>query len=128
MFRIAAVEDDVLMQQALREMVTRGGHEFVLYPDGGSALKGVAVDRPDLILLDMHLPDLTGHEICRRLKADDATRHIPVLILTGEARDLESRVGGLDVGAEDYLFKPISPKVLMARVNQILKLSSGPAR
>lgn len=126
MYRIAAVEDDSLMQQMLSDLAASEGFEFVLYPDGGSALQSASKDRPDLILLDVHLPDMTGHEVCRALKADARTRHVPIVMLTGEARALESRVKGLDAGAEDYLFKPISPKVLMARVKSILKIAGKP--
>jgi DNA-binding response OmpR family regulator len=128
MYRIAAVEDDELMQKTLESIVSLEGFEFVLYPDGGTALAHAAGDRPDLILLDMHLPDMSGHEICRRLKADARTSHVPVVMLTGEARELENRVKGLDAGAEDYLFKPVSPKVLMARIRSILKVAGKPAR
>lgn len=128
MYRIAAVEDDSLMQKTLESIVSLEGFEFVLYPDGNTALANAHADRPDLILLDMHLPDMTGHEICRRLKADARTQHVPVVMLTGEARELESRVKGLEAGAEDYLFKPIGAKVLIARIRSILKVAGKPAR
>lgn len=120
MYRIGLVEDDVLMQKMLISTIQAAGSECVLCPDGASALERLPKERPDLILLDVNLPDLDGHEICRRLKTDALTRAIPVIMLTGEARGLEQRVRGLELGAEDYLFKPISPKVLLARIRAIL--------
>jgi DNA-binding response OmpR family regulator len=127
MYRILSVEDDSLMQKLLQTMLIAAGYEFRLSPDGRSALPMALAEKPDLILLDVNLPDMTGIEICRALKAEPKTRHIPVLMLTGEAREVVTRVEGLDVGAEDYLFKPISPRVLIARISSILKQAVKPA-
>lgn len=127
MYRIAVVEDDVLMQKMLILTLEAEGFEHVLCADGTSALERLPQERPDLILLDVNLPDIDGHEVCRRLKADALARAIPVIMLTGEAREIEQRTRGLEVGAEDYLFKPISPKVLCARIRAIL-LSAGRSR
>lgn len=127
MYRIGVVEDDVLMQKMLLLAFQAEGLECVLCPDGASALKRLPQERPDLILLDVDLPDIDGHEICRRLKGDPFARSIPVVMLTGVARGLTQRVRGLEFGAEDYLFKPISPKVLIARIYAIIA-SAGRAR
>ncbi|MBI4060560.1 MAG: response regulator [Elusimicrobia bacterium] len=127
MYRIGLVEDDVLMQKMWSSVLKADGLECVLCPNGASALERLPKERPDLVLLDVNLPDIDGHEICRRLKGDERTRAIPIIMLTGEARELEQRVRGLELGADDYLFKPISPKVLLARVRAIL-LSSGRTR
>lgn len=121
MNRIAAVEDDSMMQKLLQAMFEGTGLRLSIYGDGRSALSGISAEPPDLVILDINLPDMNGHEVCRCLKAHPRTRGIPVLMLTGEARKLESRVLGLELGADDYLFKPISPKVLIARVRSILK-------
>ncbi|MBI5881992.1 MAG: response regulator [Elusimicrobia bacterium] len=126
MYRILAVEDDSLMTNMLRHVICAEGFEFFTCAEGGSASELAVREKPDLIILDVHLPDMDGHEVCRRLKADARVRHIPVIMLTGEAREVESRVRGLDLGAEDYLFKPISPKVLVARIKSILKPAPGP--
>lgn len=126
MHRVMIVEDDTMVQEVFREILTLAGFEVIIYSDGQSGLRGAARDKADIILLDMNLPDISGMEICRSLKADPQTKHIPVLILTGEAREVASRVGGLDVGAEDYLFKPISPNVLVSRIRSILKVATKP--
>ena len=128
MYRILSVEDDPLMQKLLKDTLTLGGYEFFLSPDGRGALPAAISAKPDLILLDVNLPDTTGIEVCRALKAEPKTRHIPVLMLTGEAREVVTRVEGLDAGAEDYMFKPMSPRVLMARIAAILKQSVKPTQ
>lgn len=128
MYRILAVEDDTLMQRLLKDTLVAGGYEFRLSADGRGALPAALSEKPDLILLDVNLPDMTGIDVCRALKADSGTRHIPVLMLTGEAREVVTRVEGLDVGAEDYMFKPVSPRVLLARIGAILKQTSKPTR
>lgn len=128
MYRILSVEDDNMMQQMLQAALVAAGYEFRLSPDGRNALPMAIAEKPDLILLDVNLPDATGIEVCRALKAEPRTRHIPVLMLTGEAREVVTRVEGLDVGAEDYMFKPISPRVLIARIASILKQTVKPTQ
>lgn len=126
MYRVLLVDDDPVMQKLLQTVLVAASYEFRFSPDGRNAMPMALVEKPDLILLDVNLPDTTGIEICRALKAEPKTRHIPVLILTGEAREVTSRVEGLDVGAEDYMFKPISPRVLIARISSILKQVAKP--
>lgn len=121
MYRIAVVEDDSMMQKVLRAMFEANDCELRMWGDGRSALKELAGQKPDLVILDVNLPDMTGHDVCRSLKADPKTKAIPVLMLTGEARELQNRVNALELGADDYLFKPISPRVLVARVTSILR-------
>ncbi len=127
MYRILSIEDDPIMQKLLRDTLAAGGYEFRLSKDGAGALPAAAAEKPDLILLDVNLPDMTGIEVCRALKADPRTGHIPVLMLTGEARAVETRVEGLDAGADDYMFKPVSPRVLLARIAALIRQTAGPS-
>lgn len=128
MYRILLVDDDTMMKNLLQTALVEAGYEFRYSPDGRGALPAALAEKPDLILLDINLPDTTGIEVCRALKAEVKTRHIPVIMLTGEARDVVTRVEGLDVGAEDYLFKPVSPRVLIARIGALLKLAVKPGK
>lgn len=128
MYRILSVEDDPIMQKVLQTALVAAGYEFRLSPDGRNAMPMALAEKPDLILLDVNLPDMSGIEICRALKAEPKTRHIPVIMLTGEAREIVTRVEGLDGGAEDYLFKPISPRVLIARISSIIKQTVKPTQ
>ncbi len=96
-------------------------YEVSVAMDGQSALEYVDSDPPDLILLDIMMPEMDGYEVCRRLKADEATRHIPVIFVTamGETKD---ETKGLELGAVDYITKPISPPIVRARIRTHLEL------
>jgi two-component system phosphate regulon response regulator PhoB len=84
------------------------------------------VKTPDLVVLDWMLPDIPGVEVCRQLKSDPATSHIPVLMLTARA-EVENRVEGLEAGAEDYVVKPFSMRELILRIQALLKRSAAPS-
>jgi putative two-component system response regulator len=94
-----------------------------LAASGQKALELVARARPDLILLDVMMPELDGYEVCRRLKADPATRHIPVLFLTAMSQP-EDEARGFEVGAADFIQKPISPAIVQARVRTHLQIKA----
>ena len=128
MYRIAVVEDDSMMQKVFRAMFEAQDCELRIWGDGASALRELADEKPDLVILDVNLPDMTGHDVCRSLKSDPKTSSIPILMLTGEARELQNRVQALELGADDYLFKPISPRILVARVTSILRAKGRDSR
>jgi putative two-component system response regulator len=89
--------------------------------NGAMALKIVQSKKPDLILLDIMMPQMDGYEVCRRLKADETTRDIPIIFLTAKT-EVEDEARGLELGAVDYITKPISPPILRARVKTHLEL------
>lgn len=124
MFRILLIEDDALLQRMLQDLLKREGFETLTAGDGRTGTAKAAALKPDLVLLDVNLPDQDGFFVCTALKADPATRRIPVVMLTAEAQSLASRVKGLELGADDYLFKPISPAVLVSRIKSLLKSST----
>ncbi len=117
---ILIVEDEEDIQELVRYTLEREGHIVVAAETGEKGLAAVRGARPALILLDLMLPGLDGREVCRRLKQDEATRSIPVIMLTarGEEADI---VAGLELGADDYITKPFSTKVLAARVGAVLR-------
>ncbi|MBK9304266.1 MAG: response regulator transcription factor [bacterium] len=117
---ILIVEDEEDIQELVRYTLEREGHIVVAAETGEKGLAAVRGARPALILLDLMLPGLDGKEVCRRLKQDEATRSIPVIMLTarGEEADI---VAGLELGADDYITKPFSTKVLAARVGAVLR-------
>lgn len=96
------------------------GYDCAVASTAAEGLAACERGKPDLVLLDVNLPDGDGISVCKRLKAAHALRHIPVLILTGEALDVENRVSGLEAGAEDYMLKPFLPRELASRVKTIL--------
>ncbi|HMD52344.1 MAG TPA: response regulator transcription factor, partial [Solirubrobacteraceae bacterium] len=115
--RILVVEDDEDIAQALQRSLRMEGYEVRTAPDGEAGLDQVRSFAPDLVILDLGLPRVDGLEVARVLRSDD---DVPILILT--ARDaLESRVEGLDAGADDYLVKPFERQELLARMRALLR-------
>lgn len=115
--KILIVDDDPQIRQVLRIALEREGHELITASDGAAALTLAQSARPDLIVLDIGLPEMDGLEVCRRLRKSS---EVPILFLT--ARDEEvDRVVGFELGADDYVTKPFSPRELAARVKAILK-------
>ena len=121
MSQILYADDHEAMRLMVRDLLQVAGHEVQLASDGASALAAVRAREPDLLILDVSMPGLTGFEVCRVLKSDVRTARIPVLMLTGEG-DVDSKVTGFEVGADDYLAKPFDPRELRARVAALLRL------
>ncbi|MGD9974389.1 MAG: response regulator [Desulfatirhabdiaceae bacterium] len=111
-------EDDIL--ELLRYNLSREGYAVVCFSTGEAALKAVSPPLPNLILLDLMLPGIGGLDVCRLLKQSEKTRQIPIIMLTarGEETDI---VAGLELGADDYVTKPFSPRVLIARLRAVLR-------
>jgi CheY-like chemotaxis protein len=105
---ILVVDDDDDIRGLLRAMIERGLHRVVEAVDGAEALELIRRARPDLVLVDLNMPEVDGSEVCRRVKADAATRDLPVLVLTAAAQDADRR-RALAAGADGYLTKPFSP-------------------
>jgi two-component system phosphate regulon response regulator PhoB len=124
MARILVVEDERGLQEVLAYNLAQAGHEVVQAFDGKSALRLARERRPELVLLDLMLPELAGTEVCRALKADPATRATPVLMLTARGEEID-RVVGFEIGADDYVVKPFSVRELVLRVGAILRRAQG---
>ena len=117
---ILIVEDEDDIRELVRYNLERENFAVSEAESGEAGLKAVAKKRPDLILLDLMLPGKDGLQVCRELKQNDASRDIPVVMMTakGEESDI---ITGLELGAEDYVVKPFSPKVLVARIKAVLR-------
>ncbi len=122
--RILIVDDTVDTVELLKKRFRSDGYDTAEAYDGEEALKQVAEYNPDLIVLDVMMPKLDGYEVCQRLKTDENTRYIPILMLTAKS-DVESKVRGLDIGADDYLPKPFDYKELSARVRSLLTIKAA---
>ena len=118
--RILIVDDVATNRIVYRARLAAAYYDPILAYDGESALARAVADRPDLILLDLGLPDIPGHEVMRRLRGDQRTRDIPVIALTA-ARDSETRLSAFSAGADDVIVKPASDQVLLARVRNLLR-------
>ena len=122
--RILIVEDEPDIREIISYNLRQAGLEPETAEDGEQALVKAESLRPDLIILDLMLPGIDGLEVCRLLKQRDSVRHIPVLMLTAKADEVD-RIVGLELGADDYLTKPFSPRELVLRVKSILKRSTS---
>ena len=121
---ILVVEDEEDIQELIRYNLAREGYQTVSAMSGEDALNSIDNKLPDLILLDLMLPGIDGLEICRRLKADGKTSHIPIIMVSARGEEADV-VTGLELGADDYITKPFSPRVLMARIKAVLRRKSG---
>ena len=122
MSRILLAEDDEPLRRMTSMVLSSAGHQVREVPNGTSALEALGHEVPDLVVLDYRMGDPDGFEVCRRIKRDPATAHLPVLILTAQGR-IEDRLGGFDAGADDYLAKPFDTRELLARVAALLRLA-----
>ena len=125
--RILVVEDEPDIAALIGYQLTRAGFRVETTLNGVEALRTVARDIPDLIVLDRMLPGISGDEVLSRLKDDPETQGVPVLVLTAK-KEREERIAGLELGADDYLTKPFSPRELVLRVQAILRRTQEPGR
>ncbi len=119
--KILIVEDDVPLASLLSEYLTNQGFKIEVLHSGANVKKRVVAGRPDLVILDLMLPDISGLDVCRSLR--EGWRG-PILMLTAMKDDVDV-VTGLELGADDYLGKPVAPRVLLARVRALLRRSSS---
>lgn len=117
---ILVVEDDVNVFELVRDILTREGFSVSGAMTGEDALFKARKHNPDLILLDLVLPGVDGLEVCKRLKDDERTQHIPIVMLTAKGDEADV-VTGLEMGVDDYITKPFSPRVLLARLRVVIQ-------
>lgn len=123
--RILAVDDEEDILELLRYNLSKEGYQVKAVASGEAALVAAREFGPELILLDLMLPGLDGLEVCKRLKAHPQTQSIPIIMLTAKGEDADI-VTGLELGADDYVTKPFSPRVLTARLRAILRRKPRP--
>jgi two-component system, OmpR family, alkaline phosphatase synthesis response regulator PhoP len=121
---ILVVEDEKDIRELVRFHLEQEGYAVREAETGESGLTVIAAERPALVILDLMLPGIDGLEVCRRLRGAEATRTLPVIMLTAKAAELD-RVLGLEFGADDYVTKPFSPRELVARVRAVLRRTHG---
>src|SRR5437016_12465999 len=122
--KILIVEDEPNMVSGLRDKFEFEGYEVITASDGVAGLQRALSDSPDLVLLDVMMPRMSGLDVCKQLKAKRPS--VPVIMLTARGQELD-KVVGLELGADDYVTKPFSIRELMARVKAVLRRVSPPA-
>jgi two-component system phosphate regulon response regulator PhoB len=124
--RIVIIEDEKDILELVGYSFRKDGFEVAGFTHGRPGLEHLRRDPPDLLLLDIMLPDGNGVEICRRLRADERLKNLPIIFLTARGEEVD-RVLGLEMGADDYVVKPFSPRELIARVKAVLRRRDRPA-
>lgn len=118
--RLLVVEDDPALAELLEFRFAAEGYDVSITDDGDEALLLAAEAPPDVVILDWMINGTSGLEVCRRLRRDKATRHVPIVMLTARGAE-DDRIRGLETGADDYVTKPFSPRELLARIQAILR-------
>lgn len=117
---ILSVEDEEDIQQLVSYNLMKAGYQVICAESGEEALEKLGAEKPDLIILDLMLPGMNGLEVCKHIKKTDSLKNIPVVMLTAKSEEVDI-ITGLEIGAEDYVTKPFSPKVLIARIKTALR-------
>jgi two-component system phosphate regulon response regulator PhoB len=117
---ILLVEDEPAIQELIAVNLKRAGHSVLRANDAESGQRLLGEALPDLVLLDWMLPGMSGIEFARRLRADERTREIPIIMLTARGEE-QDKISGLETGADDYITKPFSPRELVARIKAVLR-------
>jgi two-component system alkaline phosphatase synthesis response regulator PhoP len=122
--RILVVDDDHEVVRLMRGYLEQSGYEVLVAYNGQTAMHMIRRERPDLVLLDLMLPDLDGWEITRSLRADPILKHTPIIVLTARVTDAD-KIVGLELGADDYITKPYNPREVVSRVRARLRIQDG---
>jgi DNA-binding response OmpR family regulator len=117
---ILVCDDEPEIVKLVAKVMEARGHRVTQTHDGQAALDAVAADRPDLVILDLNIPTVDGHEVCRRLKSDARTRALPIVMMTAAFPTLEDADRGLNLGADEYVVKPFLREVLVHNVERLL--------
>jgi DNA-binding response OmpR family regulator len=119
--KILIVEDEAHITRTLRLYLEQAGYQVVIIADGAQAIPAFRHEKPDLVILDLHLPHVDGWEICRQIRREGDT---PIIMLTARSEESDKLIG-LELGADDYVTKPFSPREVTARVRVVLRRSHG---
>lgn len=123
--KILVVDDEPDILRVVVRIMEACGHTVRTALDGFEALEHVAAERPDCIILDLNLPRMDGFEVCKRLKGDDATRHIPIVMMTAAYVSVDDAKQGQRLGADEYVVKPFLREVLVHNVERLLTAAAA---
>ncbi len=122
--KILVVEDEIDIKNLIVYALENKGYDLISTDDGEKAIKLVKENKPNIIILDWMLPSVSGLEVCRTIRRDETTQHIPIIMLTAKSTE-NDKILGLDSGADDYITKPFSTNELFSRVKAILRRVNG---
>ena len=123
--KILVVDDEVVLVETIAYNLEQAGYQVITVTNGNSALEAVRREKPDLVILDIMLPEMDGLEICRQIRRESKNGVVPILILSAKGEEID-KVVGLEVGADDYVTKPFGRRELLARVRALLRRTENP--
>lgn len=123
--KILVVDDEKDILELISHHLKREGYDYHCVNSGNKVIGAIGDFKPDLVLLDLMLPEVDGLELCRQIRANKETSHLPIIMLTAKSEDTDV-VLGLELGADDYVTKPFSPKILLARIRKIFRRQNRP--
>jgi len=118
--KILVIDDETDLAEMLVLRLEANGYQVISALDGQEGLDKARTEKPDLIILDLMLPKIDGYKVCRMLKFDERYRHIPIILFTARAQELDIKLGK-EVGADAYIIKPFEPDILLSKVAELLK-------
>lgn len=118
---LLVIEDELDYRQLLEHSLRRAGYEVRWAVNGAEGLDALKRVRPDMVLLDLNLPDMDGYEVCRRIRSDEQLGRVPIIMVTIQA-EMQDAVKGLKSGADDYIHKPFDPEEVLARISALFRL------
>jgi DNA-binding response OmpR family regulator len=119
--KILVIDDDAGIRESLKDLLALEEYECVMARSGEEALAMVASAQPQLIVTDVQLPDMSGYQVCQSLKKDPASRHVPIVMMSGRFTEPQDRLQGFDLGADEFLSKPFDPGYFVARIKSLLR-------
>ena len=125
MAHILVVDDEPEIVKLVAKLMEARGHRVTIARDGQECLDAVARERPDVLVVDLNLPKVDGFEVCKRLKGADATRDLPIVMMTAAFPTLEDADRGITLGADEYVVKPFLREVLVHNVERLLPKTAG---
>jgi DNA-binding response OmpR family regulator len=123
--KILLVDDEAVLSETITYNLEQAGYQVTTVADGASALEAAGREKPDLIILDLMLPEMDGLEVCRQLRRESQTATTPIMMLTAKGEEID-KVVGLEVGADDYVTKPFGRRELLARIRALLRRADYP--
>ena len=124
--RILVVDDDAGIRESLKDLLALEDIECSVATSGKEGLALSKSVKPQLVVTDVQLPDMSGYQLCQSLKKDPASRHVPVVMITGRFTEPQDRLQGFDLGADEFFSKPFDPVVFVARIKSILRGATSP--
>ncbi len=118
---IVVIDDDFGIRESVKDMLALENWDCVMAESGKEGLELIKALKPELVVVDLQLPDMSGFHLCKRIKRDPAMRETPIVIITGRFTELQDKIQGFEFGADEYFYKPFEPAFFISKIRSILR-------